>query len=247
MTQEYQIGKIDNALLAPTGVLRVAINLGNPVLARVDGSNNLAGVSVELAKLFAVFVGLPYQLIPFNAAGKVFDALDDNVWDLAFLANEPKRAEKIEFSKPYVIIEGTYLVKKDSCFSSVSDLDKSDIRISVGLGAAYDLFLSRTLQNAELIRTATSASAIDCFVDGNVDAAAGIRQPLYRTSLAHPNFKVLSDSFTQIKQAMAVPKDRTYAAKIVGQFVKEQLKQGKVRQLFDSDGQTDVSIPDEVG
>ncbi|MFW1843610.1 transporter substrate-binding domain-containing protein [Acinetobacter pittii] len=244
MTQEYQI---DKSLIAPTGVLRVAINLGNPVLARMDNQNKLVGVSVELAKLFAEFVGLPYKLITFNAAGKVFEALDNNVWDLAFLADEPKRAEKIAFSNPYVIIEGTYLVKKDSNFNSVSDIDRSDIRISVGHGAAYDLFLSRTLQNAELIRTDTSASAIDYFVDGNVDAAAGIRQPLYRTSLAYPNFKVLNDSFTQIRQAMAVPKERTYAAKIVENFVEVQLRQGEVRRLFDLDGQSDVSIPAGVG
>ncbi|WP_240491649.1 transporter substrate-binding domain-containing protein [Acinetobacter lactucae] len=243
MTQEPFMEKVNKLLIAPTGILRIAINLGNPVLARKDNQDNLSGVSVELAKLFAEYVSLPYILIPFNAAGKVFESLEENLWDLAFLADEPKRAEKITFSRPYVIIEGTYLVKQDSDFNTVSDLDRAGIKISVGKGAAYDLFLSRTLEHAELIRKDTSESAIDYFVEGNVDAAAGIRQPLFRTTNAHSDFRVLNDSFTQIKQAMAVPRDREYSAEIVDAFLVGQLESGQINRLFDLDGQSDICIP----
>lgn len=237
------IRSYENINLAPKETLRVAINLGNPVLARCDEQNNLAGVSVELAKLFSQYVNLPYELIPFDAAGKVFEALDQDTWDLAFLANDPKRAEKIIFSQPYVVIEGTYLVKKSSKFNIVNDLDQAGVKISVGKGAAYDLFLSRTLQHAQLIRTSSSESAIDYFLEEDIDAAAGIRQPLQKISLRNSNYKVLDDCFTQINQAMAVPKNSISTARVVESFIAEQLRSGRIQQLFKEDGQNDVSIP----
>jgi len=229
--------------LVPAAELRVAINLGNPVLAQRDeASGALTGVSVVLANALAEALGVSVRLIPYEAAGKVFAALEDGAWDLAFLAIEPVRAQKIAFSIPYVSIDGTYLVRDDSPFQQARELDAPGCRIAVGQGAAYDLFLSRTLHHAELHRLPTSAGAMDAFIEFGLEAAAGVRQPLERFAASNPGLRVLKDNFTEIHQAMAVPRARVLAATYVQQFIRRALQEGLVtRGLVDS-GQLDARV-----
>ncbi|WP_297844040.1 ABC transporter substrate-binding protein [Pseudomonas sp.] len=229
--------------LAPTGELRVAINLGNPVLAqRNDVSGELTGVSVALAQALAVELGVTEKLTTYDAAGKVFAVLDDDLWDLAFLAIEPARAQKIAFSTPYVIIDGTYLVREDSRWWTTSDLDEPGTRIAVGQGAAYDLFLSRTLNHATLVRAATSSGAVAVFLDQKLDAVAGVRQPLEQFAKSQQGLRVLVDSFTEIRQAMAVPKHRSLAAQYIQDFIERQVCNGFVAQALIRSGQPDAQV-----
>src|SRR5690348_13102908 len=112
--------------LAPSGTLRVAINLGNSVLAHKDAATGrLSGTSVVLAQELGKRLGVPVSLTPYDAAGKVFDALEQQAWDVAFLAIEPERATKIVFSAPYVFIDGTYLVRSGAPMQHVGDMDKA--------------------------------------------------------------------------------------------------------------------------
>ncbi|MGF6512960.1 polar amino acid transport system substrate-binding protein [Pseudomonas sp. BT76 TE3572] len=229
--------------LAPDGELRVAINLGNPVLAQRDETTGtLGGVSVALANALAQELGVAVKLTAYDAAGKVFAALDDGQWDLAFLAIEPVRAEKIAFSEPYVSIDGTYLVREESPFQSASDLDAQGHRISVGRGAAYDLYLTRTLQRAELVRGETSVSAIDLFLEQGLEAAAGVRQPLERFAKSAQGVRVLADNFTEIHQAMAVPKARSIAAAYIQDFISRRVKDGFVANALAESGQHDARV-----
>lgn len=229
--------------LAPQGALRVAINLGNPVLAKRDEHTGvLSGVSVALAKALADELGIQISMTPYDAAGKVFAALDEQAWDLAFLAIEPVRAERITFSNPYVCIDGTYLVKTDSKFHRASALDAGGNRIAVGKGAAYDLFLTRTLNNAELVRAATSSGAVDTFLELDLEAAAGVRQPLERFARSTTGVRVLMDNFTEIRQAMAVPKGRDAAADYVQDFIDRHLRSGFVAKAFSESGERDARV-----
>ncbi|MBH1836485.1 transporter substrate-binding domain-containing protein [Stenotrophomonas maltophilia] len=197
--------------LAPTGHLRVAINLGNPVLAQGD-TRSPRGPSVELATALAQRMGVQARFTCHDAAASVVAAAADDAWDLAFLAIDPARADRIAFSAPYVEIEGTYLVREDSPARQVADLDRDGLRIAVGRGAAYDLFLSRELRHATIERADTSAAAIDLFDARRLDAAAGVRQPLQAWALQHPGHRVLADRFTAIQQAVAAPAARPAAA-----------------------------------
>jgi len=208
--------------LAPGGVMHAAINFGNPVLAQRGPNGEPQGVSVALAKALAQELGVKLEMRTFDAAGKVFAALDEGVWNLAFLAIEPVREAQISFSEPYVIIEGTYLVERDSPFQSVVDLDQAGLKLAVGKGAAYDLFLTRTLKNAELERADTSAGAVDLFLEQKLDAAAGVRQPLQKVADLDPRYRVLGDAFTSIRQAMAVPRGRDAGAAYVRAFVERK-------------------------
>jgi polar amino acid transport system substrate-binding protein len=229
--------------LAPEGVLHAAINFGNPVLAQPGPDGTPLGVSVALAKALAEELGVALQMTTFDAAGKVFAALESGVWNVAFLAIEPVRAAQIAFSEPYVIIEGTYLVKADSPYRKVEELDRAGVRIAVGQGAAYDLYLSRTLEQAHLERAATSAGAVELFVERDLDAAAGVRQPLEQAATADPRYRVLDGAFTAIRQAMAVPRGREAGADYVAGFVERRLAEGFVRGALLASGQTDVSAP----
>ncbi len=231
--------------LAPTGRLRAAINLGNGVLAQRDSrSGELAGVSVALARELAMRLGTDLELIVYDAAGMVFEALDRDEWDIAFLGREPERAAKMYFSRPYVQIDGTYLVRSDSNFQQVGDLDQEGIRIAVGRGAAYDLYLSRTLEKASIERLATSAEAIQYFLDGESDAAAGVRQSLTNAAEGQAELKVLEDRYMLIDQALAVPLGRDSAIyPWVEAFIEEMRASGFIRAVLDSTGQTSAIVP----
>ncbi|HDS0916747.1 TPA: transporter substrate-binding domain-containing protein [Pseudomonas putida] len=228
--------------LAPGGVMHAAINFGNPVLAQRGPNGEPQGVSVALAKALAQELGVKLEMRTFDAAGKVFAALDEGVWSLAFLAIEPVREAQISFSEPYVIIEGTYLVERDSPFQSVVDLDQAGLKLAVGKGAAYDLFLTRTLKNAELERADTSAGAVDLFLEQKLDAAAGVRQPLQKVADLDPRYRVLDDAFTSIRQAMAVPRGRDAGAAYVRAFVERKKAEGFIHAALAQSGQADVTV-----
>ena len=192
--------------LAPTGKLRAAINLGNMVLAQKDpATGDMRGVTVDLARELARRVGLPLELVPFDAAGKVFEALKAGAWDVAFLAIEPVRAAEIAFTAPYVIIEGVYLVPKDSPLRAVADVDRDGVRIAVNKGSAYDLYLTRTIKHAQLVR---GENGIELFVRDRLEAAAGVKQPLVEYAKTDPSVRIMDGRFMEIRQAMGTPKLR---------------------------------------
>jgi polar amino acid transport system substrate-binding protein len=232
--------------LAPDDVLRAAINFGNPVLAQQRDDGSAQGVSVALATALAQELGVDLQLITFDAAGKVFAALENRAWNVAFLAIEPVREQQIAFSEPYVIIEGTYLVPADAPYASVNDLDQPGLTLAVGKGAAYDLFLSRTLQHAQLERADTSAGAVDLFIEKQLDAAAGVRQPLAKVAAGNPAYRVLDDTFTSIRQAMAVPRGHDAGAAFIRDFVERKKAEGFVRAALVESGQSDVTVAPSV-
>ena len=165
--------------LAPSGKLRAAINFGNPVLAQKDpGTGKPRGVSVDLARELGRRLDVPVELVTFDAAGKVFDALKAGAWDVAFLAIDPARAAEIVFTASYVVIEGTYVVPADSPLHTIGDVDREGVRVAVGNKSAYDLYLTRTLKQAQIVRAPTSPAAIEVFVRDKLEAAAGLKQPL---------------------------------------------------------------------
>jgi polar amino acid transport system substrate-binding protein len=229
--------------LAPTGTLRAAINYGNPVLAQKDpASGKPRGVSVDMAHELGRRLGVPVEFITYDAAGKVFDALQKNAWDIAFLAIDPARAAGIAFTAPYVVIEGTYLVPADSPFRNIQDVDRDGVRVAVGNKSAYDLYLTRTLKRAKLIRAATSPEAIDIFLKDKLEVAAGVKQPLVEFAKTHPNVRVMDGRFMAIEQAMGTPKGREAGARYLREFVEEMKASGFVARGLKKSGQGDATV-----
>lgn len=213
--------------------LRFAINLGNAVLAKTVPDGSAGGITVELARRIAAALGTEAQLVTYPAAGKVVDDAQQDVWDIAFLAVDPKREEVLRFTQPYITIQGTVLVNADSSWQSVDQMDKEGVVINVGKGAAYDLHLSRELKHATLNRLSSSQAAIDAFLIGEGDMAAGIRQPLERAARENPGFRVLPDNFGQINQAICVPRENDDLHGKIMALLTQWQQDGSVQRIID--------------
>ncbi|MGE0566149.1 MAG: ABC transporter substrate-binding protein [Pseudolabrys sp.] len=217
--------------LVPTGTLRAAINLGNPVLAQTDpASGEPAGITVDLTRELGHRLGVPVAFKTYPAAGKVFEDVKNGVWDIAFVAIEPVRAAEIEFTAPYLIIEGTYMVPKDSDLKVIADVDKPGIRIAVGPNSAYDLYLTRTIKHATLVRASEGGSRamVELFLKDKLEVAAGVRQQLEAFAKDNPGLRIMDGHFMEIRQAMGVPKGRTAAATYLRTFIEEMKANGFV-------------------
>jgi len=231
------------ATLAPSGTLRVAINLGNSVLAQPGpGSEGPRGVSVDLANEIGRRLGVPVAMTTYPAAGRVTDALRENAWDLCFLAIDPVRAQGILFTAPYVVIEGAYLVRQDSPIRENADVDRPGIRVAVGRGSAYDLFLTRELRQATIIRAPTSPAALEYFRRDNLEVAANVKQPLVAYARANPDTRVLPGRFQVIEQAVGIPAGREAALPWLRAFVEEMKATGFVARALAASGQSEAEV-----
>jgi len=199
------MGRTDVATdLAPTGTLRASINLANPILA-YDTPAGPGGVTVDIARAVADRLRLPLELSGFDSALSSFEALAYEHADLGFLAVEPAREVAVSFTAPYVLIEGVFVVRQDSTLSSPADVDQPGVRIAVKRGSAYDLFLSRSLQHAELVRGAKNT---EVFFEAELEVVAGIRQPMTALVQEHPSLRIIDPRFMRIEQAVCTPKSR---------------------------------------
>jgi polar amino acid transport system substrate-binding protein len=194
-------------LLAPEGRLRAGINYGNLALAqRAGDGGEPGGIAVDLARALAAALDVPCDLVGFDAAGKVTDGMDG--WDVAFLAVDPVRAERVAFTPAYVQIAACYMVHADSPLRTPAEVDAPGRRVAVGRGAAYDLHLSRALQHARLERCATATEAFALFESQRLDAAAGVRRVVRQYAASRPHLRVMDEDFLAIDQALCVPRDR---------------------------------------
>jgi polar amino acid transport system substrate-binding protein len=232
----------DAALLAPTGRLRASINLGNPILARRGVSNDAAsgqalGVSVDLAQALAKQLGVPVDLMVFDAAAKSVEAATSGQADIGFFAVDPLRGEGIRFSAPYVLIEGAYLVRQESSITDNAQVDSVGTRIMVGKGSAYDLHLSREVKAATLLRAPTSPTVVDEFLAQKADVAAGVKQQMQADAARLPGLRLLPGRFMVIQQAMGIPAARGDAAQAaLRAFVEGAKASGFVAQALQRHG-----------
>ncbi len=227
--------------LAPGGTLRAAINLGNAVLAQKNpGPDGIQGISVEIARELARRLEVELQCIPFKSAGAVVEALEQDVWTVAFLAIDPTRAETIAFTESYLAIEGSYLVRTESRFFTNKDVDQPGVRIAVGKNAAYDLYLSRNLESAELVRAATTPGALELFVEEGLEVAAGVKLPLLQFADKNPSFRVLDEPFMAINQAMCAPQGHPAGFDYLKTFIAEIKNNGTLEQIFRKFDQSDL-------
>jgi polar amino acid transport system substrate-binding protein len=232
------------AALAPTGKLRAAINLGNPILARLDpATRRAAGVSVDLAHALAKRLALEIELVVVDAAATSVERVLAEVADVGFFAVDPKRAEGIAFTAPYVLIEGCYLVREDSPVRVNEDVDRAGRSVVVGQGSAYDLFLSRELRHARLVRSPTSPTVVATFVDQGADVAAGVRQQLEADAAARGGLRLLDGRFMLIQQAMGIRATRgALAIDGLRAFVEEMKASGFVEQALARHGIAGASV-----
>jgi polar amino acid transport system substrate-binding protein len=225
--------KASAAELAPSGKLKAAINFGNPILAVKDAATGEPrGVSVDLARELGKRLGVPVELVTFTSAGKVVEAVRDAQVDIAFVAIDPVRGADMLQTPPYVVIEGAYLVRKDSPIRRNEDVDQAVNRVVVGNGSAYDLYLTRELKAAKLVKAPTSPAVTDVMVAQNLEVAAGVKQQLEADAKRLAGLRLLPGRFMVINQAMGLPKGRDQAARYVESFIEEMKASGFVAQAL---------------
>lgn len=227
---------IDQDLTRP-GVLRAGINLGNILLVTGTAANgDPEGVAPSLAALIAEHLGVAVELVPFASPGEVADALAEDAWDIALIAEEPERAKTIAFVDAYVEIEATYMVPADSPLKTIAEVDAEGVRIAVSDRAAYDLYLSRTLKHGELVRAKGLQGALDLYATDKLDALAGLRPALKENAADLGGQRILEGRYTAVRQAVGTKPQNTALRTAIADYLKTAKADGTIAGLLERFG-----------
>jgi len=231
------------AELLPTGTLRVGVNMGNFLLVNKNAEGKLHGVVPDLAQEIARRLGATgLELLPFPGAGQVADGAKAGIWDIAFIGAEPARATEISFTNAYLEIPATYLVPPGSKIRTLADVDQPGVRIATAARSAYDLYLSRNLKHAELVRAEGIPASYDLFVKEKLDVLSGLLPRLTSDVARLQGARILDGKFTAIQQAIGTPKTRTAAADYLVEFVADIKASGLVARLIEKHGVKGVNV-----
>ena len=223
--------------LAPAGKLRAGMNLGNTLFTTKDpATGELRGVSVDLMRELASRLGVPVDFVVHATPGDVADAVEKGTWDVAILAIEQARAQKIAFSTAMTEIEAAYVVHKDSALRSAGQVDASGIRICAPEKAGYELYLTRTLRNATLVRTKSFQASIDLFNARGADALAGLKPAVLESMAKMPDARLLEGKFMTVNHGLGTPRERHGAAAYLKEFVEEMIATGFAARSIERHG-----------
>jgi len=239
-----QISADARAELAPMGKLRAGINFGNVLLAarEADGSNP-RGVAVDLAQELGRRLNVPVELVGYDAAGPLAAAVKDGAWDVGFLAIDPDRANEIDFTAGYLQVDSTYLVPAGSPLKTIEDVDREGVRIALTAKSAYDLFLTRTIKRAQLVRAPNTDESFELFVKEKLDALAGLKPRLVMDAEKLPGSRVMDGRFMAVQQAAGTPKGREAGARYLREYIDAVKASGFVAQSIEKHGVRGVSVP----
>jgi len=238
--------KISPALrseIAPTGKLRVGLNYGNFLLvSAASKGGEPQGVAPDLARELARRLEVPLEFVGFEAAGKLAEAVKALAWDVAFLGAEPQRANDIAFTAAYLEIPATYLVPAGSPIRAIADVDRDGVRIAVASKSAYDLYLSRNLKHAKLVRAEGIDGSYDLFVSERLEVLSGLKPRLVTDAEKLPGSRVLEGQFTAIQQAIGTPQGRDAAASYLREFAEDVKASGLVARSIANNAVRGVSV-----
>ena len=229
--------------LAPTGKVRAGINYGNFILATKDAATGESrGAAVDLARELGHRLGVPFEIVAHDTVAALVDAAKTGAWDIAFLGSDPVRETVMSFTAAYLEIEATYLVPAASSLRAVADVDRDGMRVVAPARANYELFLSRHLQRAQLVRAVSADEAFDLLVTGKADALAGLKQALIGYADKLPGSRMLDGRFMAVQQSIAVPRGREAGLQYLRGFVEEAKRSGLVARAIERTGARGVSV-----
>ena len=225
--------------LAPTGKLRVGINYGNFLLVNKDRAS---GIAVDLGREIGRRLGVPVELVTYETAGKLADGVKTGAWDVAFLGAEPQRANEIAFTAAYLEIPATYLVPAGSRIRAIEEVDREGVRIAVAQKSAYDLYLSRNLKHAQLLRAEGIQGSYDLFIAQKLEVLSGLKPRMVTDAEKLPGSRVLDGQFTAVQQAIGTPKGREAGARFLREFAEDAKASGLVAEAIARHGVRGVSV-----
>jgi len=229
--------------LAPSGKLRIGLNYSNFLLVLGDDPNgDPRGIAPDLGRELAMRTRMPFEFVKFDAAGKLFDAVKSAQVDVGFLGAEPQRADEVDFTSAYLEIPVTFLVPAGSPIRTIADVDREGVRIAVSERSAYDLYLSRTLKKAQLVRTKGIPASYDAFMAQKLEALGGLKPKLVEEQARTPGSRVLDGQITGVQQAIGAPKGRPAAAKYLREFAEDVKRSGLVARTIEKHGVKGVRV-----
>jgi polar amino acid transport system substrate-binding protein len=229
--------------LAPTGKLRVGLNMSNFLLTRTDAATGKpAGVAPDLGRELGKRLGVEVELVPYPNPGALGDAAKSGEWDVGFLGAEPQRAKEIDFTAAYVEIEATYLVPEGSKLQKIEDVDSKGVRIAVPERSAYELYLTRSIKHAQLVREKGGDATFKRFVDEKLDALAGLRPRLVTDQENLAGSRILEGNFTAVQQAAGTPKGRSAAAQYLREFIEDVKASGFVAKRIEANNVRGLTV-----
>jgi polar amino acid transport system substrate-binding protein len=234
--------------LISTGKLRAGINFGNFILAAKDpASGEPRGVAVDLTRELATRLGVPVEIVAYETVAALVDAAKTGAWDIGFLGIDPARAGEIGFTAAYLEIEATYLVLAGSALRTAAEVDRAGVRVAAPARANYELFLSRNLKHAELVRAPSADAAFDLLATSQVDALAGLTQGLIGQAKKLPGSRMLEGRFMAVQQAIGVPRGREAGLGWVRGVVEEAKASGLVARAIERVGARGVTVAPPAG
>lgn len=230
---------VSNELLrafAPTGTLRVALNHGNRVLVSRDNSGSAKGITVDIAHALAERLGLPLTFVEKERAIDVSSIASDGVYDICFLAVDPERARTIDFSSPYIRIEGSYLVAHACETADAKTLVVQGHKVGTVEGSAYTLELARKPGAEHLVYYPDIHAALKAMDQGEVAAIAGIKNVMEAEAILREGARVVKPPFMEILQAMGAPAGRPGVAQYLTEFVADMARSGHTGEILERHG-----------
>jgi polar amino acid transport system substrate-binding protein len=232
-----------NKELAPSGKLRIGLNYSNFLIVLGDDpKGEPRGIAPDLGRELAKRAGLAFEFVKFDAAGKLFDAVKAGQVDIGFLGNEPQRASEVDFSPPYLEIPVTFLVPAGSPIRQIADIDREGVRVAVSERSAYDLWLTRNLKKAKLLRAKGIPASYDLFMAQKLEALGGLKPKLVEEQARTPGSRVLDGQITGVQQSIGTPKGRPAAADYVRKFAEDVRKSGLAAQIIERHGVKGVVV-----
>jgi polar amino acid transport system substrate-binding protein len=229
--------------LAPSGKLRVGLNYGNFLLVLKDSPDGAPnGIAPDLGRELGKRLGVPVEFVKFPEAGQLADGVRDGKCDVGFLGAEPQRANEIAFTKAYLEIPVTYLVPPGSSIKTLADVDREGVRVAVSARSAYDLYLSRTLKHAKLLRAEGIDPSYELFVKEKLDVLAGLKPRLVSDAEKLPGSRVLEGQVTGVQQACGTSKKRPAGAQYISEFIEDVKRSGLVAKTIDKHGVRGVTV-----
>ena len=236
------------AELTRTGKLRAGINFQNQLLTTLGPKGEQGGVAVEFARELARRLDVPLEIIPYKSAGALADSVSSGAWEISVLGDEPERAKVIAFATPLTEIEATYLVPAGSPIRSLDEVDRAGVRIVSPAKSAFDLYLARTIKNAQLLSIAGNTAAQERFVNDKLDALAGLRPGLLEVAPTLPGSRILDGNFTVVRHTVGMPRDgRDAAAAYLRDLVEDVKSSGLVAKWIEQSGVKGLSVAPPAG
>ena len=231
--------------IAPTGVLRVGVNMSNFLLVNSkDKLGVIDGVSPGIGKKLAKELNISFEIVQFANPGLLADAVDNNEWDIGNIASEKERGKTIDFSDPYVNIDANFLFREEDNFKNNNDIDQSGIKIGVFERSAYDLWLTENFKKAELIRVNSIEESHNLFKENKVNILAGLKSNLIDEMKKNNNYEMIQSPFTYIKQSIGIKKGNPELLDFINKFISNNIKEGYIKSLLQQHNVQDkLSIP----